>query len=64
VNDYYTDLRARILRHCLWMAETQPKYAEWSAARYEGESNGILVNLEAKVKQEIKRRNKPTGELK
>jgi hypothetical protein len=46
------------------MAETQPKYAEWSAARYEGESNGILVNLEAKVKQEIKRRNKPTGELK
>lgn len=47
--------KAEILRHCLWMAQVDPEYAIWAAAQYEARNPVLLKNLEAKVRQEVRR---------
>jgi len=63
----YANHRKRMLRHCLWMANSDQDYAKWAARRYEQESNGVLEGLHARVVQTIDQQiseleNQPTGE--
>ncbi len=61
--------RQRMLRHCLWLANSDQAYAKWAANQYEQQSHGVLDGLHARVVQTIDKRNKqldqpnpPTGE--
>ena len=47
--------KARILAHCLWMAELDPEYAIHAAGWYEANQPWLLTNLQAKVRQEVRR---------
>ena len=47
--------KAETLRHCLQMALTDPEYAIWAAGVYEKGQPWLMANLQAKVRQEIKR---------
>lgn len=53
--------KARILAHCLWMAERDPEYAVWAAGWYETNEPELLRNLQAKVQQEITRAARPSS---
>lgn len=62
------DFRKRILKHCLWMANSDQAYAKWAAREYERHSDGILEGLHARVVQTIDRKLKeletpPTTEV-
>jgi hypothetical protein len=50
--------KAKVLQHCLWMAQTDPDYAIWAAGWYEQLQPKLLENLQAKVRQEVKRAQK------
>lgn len=49
------DHKQEVLRHCLWMAESDPEYAVWAAGWYEANEPELLRNLQAKVQQEVER---------
>lgn len=49
------DRKQEVLAHCLWMAARDPEYAIWAAGWYEANEPELLVNLQAKVQQEVKR---------
>lgn len=53
--------REVMLAHCLRMAEMDPAYALWAARNYEALSHGVLVNLAAKLQQELRRRSAVTS---
>ena len=44
-----------LLVHCLWMATLDPDYAIWAAGQYEKNEPWLLENLQAKVRQEVRR---------
>jgi len=45
--------RQRMLRHCLWMAKSDPEYAQWAAAWYEKHQPQELEGLARKVEQTV-----------
>jgi hypothetical protein len=53
-----TDHKAQILAHCLRMSETDQEYAVWAAGWYEANEPALLKNLQAKVRQEIARKER------
>ncbi len=53
--------REAMLAHSLRIAELDPAYALWAAANYEALSQGVLVNLAAKLQQELRRPSAATS---
>ena len=47
--------KALILAHCLWMAQLDPEYAIHAAGWYEANQPWLLKNLQAKVRQAVRR---------
>jgi len=50
------EFRKRLLKHCLWLANSDQDYAKWAAKEFERQSAGVLEGLHARVVQTIDRK--------
>jgi len=54
----FTIHRQKVLKHCLWLANSDQAYAKWAAREYERHSDGVLEGLHTRVVQAIEKRLK------